>query len=128
VNLNEYEELARPVPPSAPVSISVDELEGLREGTLLYGYTCDRDSFHVYLTDGLLHRFVYSYDGTRTSYVAGTSLPARDIVPNKRVYPEPTSVELVRLLWARGVDVPLTRYSDERAALAMGHAWHGKVK
>lgn len=57
--------------------------------TLVYGYTVERDTFHLYVKDGRLHRFIYR-EGlaglTVTSYEQAASMHARDMVPSKAIY------------------------------------------
>jgi hypothetical protein len=104
-------------PPPALVSISVEQLSDRRDRTLLLGYTVNRDTFHVYLQDGLLCRHVYSSvfpDRSIAGYEneAGAELVVQELVPNKRVYPQYCDPEFVGLLRQAGVTVPFTNHSD----------------
>lgn len=100
--------------------ISVDQFpEG--DHSLLYGYTTERETFHVYIKDGLLHRHIFSGTGENIvslDHISGKELPAVELAPNKRIYPERTSFTLAKLL--AEYEVPLafkpidpTRGADE---------------
>ena len=63
----------------------------LKDRTLLYGYTCDRKTFHVYLKDKEIHTVLYdiSYDGKIPKPINMTEVHVmsnRDYVPDKRLY------------------------------------------
>lgn len=63
--------------------------------TLLYGYTMERDTFHIYLKDGLLHKAIYGHQevppGFFTKYtqdhISSNEMEASSLVPSKRAYP-----------------------------------------
>jgi hypothetical protein len=84
--------------------------------TLLYGYTCDRDSFHVYLRDGKIHRFVYQERGeiVPLHHRAEDGWELNDLVPDKRVYPESTDYVLALRLRRSGVQVPYLPFDGAR--------------
>ena len=85
--------------------------------TLIYGYTCERRTFHVYLKDLKIYVVVYDND-----YATGKPAPKnmrqitvtsnRDFVPDKRVYPERSDFYFCKLLRERGVEIPFTTWSD----------------
>jgi hypothetical protein len=98
-------------------SIAVSDLTDQTPRTLLYGYTTDRATFHVYLDyDGLLHLRTYD-SGTDKDAVhqAKSAFNPHDLVPSKRVYPEASDAEFCRLLILRGVNVPFTVFNSGRA-------------
>jgi len=86
--------------------------------TLLYGYTCERETFHVYLKDQKTYTVVY-----KTDYSRGAPMPKnmrqievnsnRDFVPDKRLYPERCDYHFCRALKERGIDLPFTHWSEE---------------
>lgn len=86
--------------------------------TLLYGYTCERETFHVYLKDQKIYTVVY-----KTEYSQGAPMPKnmrqievtsnRDFVPDKRLYPERCDYHFCRALKERGIDLPFTLWSEE---------------
>lgn len=102
---------------SAP-TVSAKEIFNHQPRTLLWGYTCDRDSFHVYLDGmGFIHRVTYmktSGEDVLLSHVKGTELEAKLLVPNKRVYPEATDFEFAKLLKEKGIEVTYTNYQEDR--------------
>lgn len=97
-------------------------------GTQLYGYTCERRTFHVYVMGGHLHRFLYRQTGgtvTDTEYDCARSFPPDFLVPDKRVYPERTSLVMARLLRQSGIDVPYTTYDDNAYEVGKEQVFHG---
>lgn len=57
--------------------------------TLLYGYDCDRNTWHTFQKDGQLHKAVYL--GSNREFIvkeSGDAFDARHLIPNKRLYPE----------------------------------------
>lgn len=111
--------------------VEVDPDKGNR--TLLFGYTVERDTFHVYLLDGTLHRVIYrggatGREGAVLDHVAGESLGVNALYPNKRAYPESTELAFVTLLSTRHeYDVALLPFDAEREARVSGRAFHGLV-
>ena len=91
--------------------------------TLLYGYTCERETFHVYLKDKQIYTVIYNVE-----YSNGKPTPKsmrqinvksnRDYVPDKRLYPERCDYHFCKLLKEKGVDLPFTTFSE-------GFNWDG---
>lgn len=94
---------------SEPPKVSVDQFpEG--DHSLLYGYTTERETFHVYIKDGLLHRHIFDGYGENIvtlDHISGKELPAVKLAPNKRIYSERTSLTLAKLLKEYGVELAL---------------------
>lgn len=100
--------------------------------TLIYGYTTDRNTFHVYLgNDGLIHVLAYSelYSpdetvGDKPRFLimhhsegeSGGVTENAHFVPNKRVYPESCCLEFCSLLRRHGVSIPFAPFTDDAAA------------
>lgn len=92
----------------------------LKNRTLLYGYTCDRATFHVYLKDEKIHIVVYFND-----YSSGVVKPKdmfeviatsnKDFVPDKRLYPEACDYHFCKLLKLRNIHLPFTTWNENRA-------------
>lgn len=83
--------------------VSVSDLEDRTPRTLLYGYTCDRFTFHTYLgTDDLLHRVIYTSDRRVISEIHGQQLQSYLCRPDKRVYPNASDYQFCRLLLEKG--------------------------
>lgn len=85
--------------------------------TLIYGYTCERRTFHVYLKDLKIYAVVYDNDFTASKPAPKnmrqiTVTSNRDFVPDKRVYPERSDFHFCKLLRERGVEIPFTTWSD----------------
>lgn len=101
--------------------IYVNDLTDQSDRTLLYGYTTERHTFHVYLKDGVFHTLVYEYNRAIPIYYnCGTSIAIDTdpfVVPNKRLYPETCDFEYCMLLRSRGaLTVSFTGYDDKRSA------------
>ena len=95
-----------------PQTINVSVLQDQSDRTLLWGYTLDRLSFHVYILDGVLYRYVYDIYGKGHS-IHG-DIPVAELVPNKRLYPEACDYEFCSLLKRYGVNLPFTNFNDDR--------------
>lgn len=75
--------------------------------TLLYGYTCDRKTFHVYLKDKEIHTVFYdiSYEEKDPNPIKMAEVHVmsnRDYIPDKRLYPEACDYQFCKLLLASG--------------------------
>lgn len=70
--------------------------------TLLYGYTCQRSTFHVYLKDGEIKVAIYKRLEDMWEWKVEYN---NEYIPDKRIYPERTDFEFISLLMQRGVDV-----------------------
>lgn len=84
--------------------------------TLLVGYTCARETFHVYAYNGVLNVVVLNSSEILISHLAGASLLPEQLVPDKRVYAEYTNFRLANLLKEKGLEVPYTTWDDKRHA------------
>lgn len=106
--------------------IKLGFLTNKNERTLLYGYTCDRKTFHVYIKDNEIKTVVYGY---KEKPYEITPTINESYIPDKRVYPEDADFEFCSLLKQAGVYIPFTNYSEERATkLANGTGkYSGKV-
>jgi hypothetical protein len=123
VNRTEYEAL-RAEPARSPV-INLADLTDRSDRTLIYGYCCNRLTFHVYLQGGRLIRYIYGEDGTgaRVEILNTELLPAQCYVPDKRVYPEASDAAYCRLLKAQGVEFTFTTFGDNRTP----RQYHGEL-
>lgn len=83
--------------------------------TLVYGYTCERDTFHVYLAEDGIHKVIYDHHGLIRQHVTEhDQIRASECVPDKRLYPEACDFEFCALLKRRGVTLPFTTWNDSR--------------
>ena len=74
--------------------------------TLIYGYTCERLTFHVYIKNRKIYTVVYN-----TDYSTGRAKPIdmrlitvtsnKDYVPDKRIYPERCEYHFCKMLQER---------------------------
>lgn len=109
----------------APAGNLVDRLRNREDRTLLYGYTSDRTTVHVYMKDSLIHRVEYAYNSPEEDWqvqINDTFVPDV-LVPNKRLYPEACDAEFCEILKSFGVALPFTKYNPEREP----KQFHGEV-
>ena len=93
--------------------LTVDDLNNKQNRTLLYGYTCNRETWHVYLKDEVIYTVMYGgYDNIDISEVYVKT--NNDYIPNKRLYPECCDYEFCKLLKEYEVIIPFTTYNKER--------------
>ena len=94
--------------------LKATDLRDRRPRTLLYGYTCDRQSFHVYLGHDIkIHRLVSDSIQTTIHTTQDDMIDNESYVPNKRLYPESCDYEFCGLLSGRGIYLPFTKYDVE---------------
>lgn len=85
----------------------------LYDRTLIYGYTCERKTFHVYMKNQKIYTVIYERD-----FKCGAAKPKnmrqieiksnREYVPDKRIYPEMCDYHFCCLLKERGIELPFT--------------------
>lgn len=112
VDRSTFEQLPAPAR-IAPPQVDASELTGPNR-TLLYGYTAVRQTWHVYLVDGVIHREVFDYNRTTVEHEHATVWWADELLPDKRVYPEDADPQFVNALLRLGLRVPFTTFDDER--------------
>lgn len=100
--------------------IGVSDLLNNKNRTLLYGYTCSRETFHVYLKNNEIHTVMYNndYSGNYTKPKDMRELAIKsnyDYVPDKRLYPETCDYEFCKLLKEKGINLPFTGFNEERS-------------
>lgn len=102
------------------------ELKDQSNRTLMYGYTVDRLSVHVYLKDGVLHQLTYTglrrtseHEGFACATVShrdeSSVYFAGDLsmwLPSQRAYPEQCDFEFCSLLASAGVEVPFASFGS----------------
>lgn len=91
----------------------------LKDRTLLYGYTCERKTFHVYLKNMKIHVVVYNvdYSGNKPRPVNMREIEVhsnQDYIPDKRLYPETCDYRFCKLLKRYGLWLPFTTYDEKR--------------
>jgi hypothetical protein len=95
--------------------VSIYDLFNMNERTLLYGYDFDRNTYHVYLKAGLIHLFIYQYDGTVIKYEKAEVFPGLELIPPKRIYPETCDLEFCTVLKEKGLNMSFTTFDENRA-------------
>lgn len=87
--------------------ITAKHLKNKSDRTLLYGYDCDRNTFHVYLKGEEIHILRYKSTEVFTKLEVFSN---HDYIPNKRVYPEYSDFEFCKLLKEQNIDIPFLPY------------------
>lgn len=108
MNLREFEKLNKVQKEKRPL-LTIDGLTNKEDRTLLYGYTCEREAWHVYVKGNVIHTVVYPYSSNIESVVVESN---QEYVPDKRLYPERCDFEFCALLKQKGVYLPFTSWQD----------------
>lgn len=112
--------------PSAPRGV---DLQDHRPRTLIYGYTLERHSFHLYLDDECrLQRVIYDHHDVLLEACSENSLAWHDCRPDKRAYPESCDLEFCRTLELAGYLMPFTKFDPDRARKLQDAPFHGKQR
>lgn len=72
---------------------------------MLYGYTCERCTWHVYLKDRKIYTVIYKYNGELEEIMVSNN---HDFIPDKRVYPAACDYEFCHLLLLKCIHIPFT--------------------
>lgn len=117
MNFDEYNQLKEH--PQIKFLISVHQLKNLSDRTLLFGCTQNKDSWHVYLQDKLIHIFLYEMyhltDHPATiRFKKNQIFDSRELVPDKRLYPECCDYEFCVLLKEQGIYLPFITWIKNR--------------
>lgn len=87
--------------------LTADNLADKTPRTLVYGYTCTGDSWHVFLDhDGQIKTVAYSSEKNPLQTIDITN--NRSFVPDKRIYPQFCDFEFCSLLKSQDVPLPFT--------------------
>lgn len=95
--------------------------------TLLYGYTSDRNTHHVYQDGGQIHLVVYNFHNEVINQVSDNSLPLATIMTDKRLYAEACDFAFCQELQEGGVRLPFTNYNFSSYQKHQGKAFIGKT-
>lgn len=113
MDLNQYQTLEASL--HMPSVICATELADPSDRTLVYGYTVERETFHLYLENGKFNRVVYDGDNVFLSGLTGLdSIELALCVPDKRVYPARSDFEFCRLVLIKGGSVPFTTFEPPK--------------
>ena len=86
--------------------------------TLIYGYTLERNSFHVYLDGGKIHALIHDADGLLIWHdTEDGDLTFAHCIPSKRAYPQDCDFEFCVQIKDSGCAIPFT-VSDWKGAHA----------
>lgn len=91
--------------------------------TLIWGYTIQRDSFHVYSEKNTICRYIYDYDGKQIQFEQKQEWDVQDLIPDKRTYPSASDFEFCKKIIQMGYNISFTTI-DEREL----RQFYGKTK
>ena len=100
--------------------VNISELPAGYEGTLVYGYTCDRNTVHVYAKAGEIHAVTYNFDGELLGHSFGKEIYGGSCKPNKRAYRQTTQHFFASLLAKKGFELAITEGGENEESLAFG--------
>ncbi len=104
-----------------PKRIGLENLEDKSARTLIYGYTCSRDTWHLYLNEeGKFVRVLYDHDGFLIEGDTSDDIAPRDCLPNKRIYAQKSDFEFCALLMHSGEELPFTTFEATEPAQFYG--------
>ncbi|PGP21017.1 hypothetical protein COA01_15880 [Bacillus cereus] len=109
MNKHEYETLNK-IEKEKEHVLTIDDLTNKADRTLLYGYTCDGEAWHVYVKDNAIYTVIYPY-GSNAKYVEVES--NQEYVPDKRLCPERCDFEFCSLLKQKGICLTFTSWKDD---------------
>lgn len=110
--------------------VRIDMLNDQSDRTLLWGYTCNRADWHVYIKHGQIHLHSSGgvaewqrQDGKTNIDLCKDEYLWRELIPDKRLYPEACDYEFCKLLKELGAHMPFTTYNNRREP----KKYHGPV-
>lgn len=122
LNKAEYEQLKKSS--SQSKIISIEDLKDDSDRTLLYGYTCTRDTWHTYIENKQIYVVIYEFEREPKQLRVESNY---DFVPDKRLYPERCDYDFCRLLKNSRVELPFTTWTDEWTEDVENQKYYGKV-
>lgn len=82
--------------------------------TLMFGYTTDRFTFHVYVANELLHKLIYdSITLIPYLYESAERFSCGQVIPDKRAYPERCDFQFCRNILDLGFSIPFAMWNDD---------------
>lgn len=104
-----------------PKLITLQDLTDKSPRTLVYGYNCNRDTWHIYITaDGQFQWVLYDFDGFLIDEYKTDSLKPSDCLPDKRIYGQKSDFEFCQLLMHCGQSLPFTTFTAVEPAQYYG--------
>lgn len=98
---------------TVPQLFSIRDLDDTTPRTLVFGYTADRFSHHLYINKKYMVTLAI-YDLSRLLSVKFDAIPYSEVFPNKRVYPECCDLELCQFMVSKGFRPSFTNYDSNR--------------
>ena len=89
--------------------ITAYDLKDTTDRTLLYGYTCERNTWHVYMQQNYIYTVIYGFKEYPELLDVSSNY---EYVPDKRLYPERCDYEFSKLLKEQGIALPFTTWED----------------
>jgi hypothetical protein len=77
--------------------------------TLLYGYTREHRTWHVYIKHGVIHTVEYGFNGNPIEQKVGCS---QYYIPTKFLCPESCDLDFCALLMNQGIYLPFTTFTE----------------
>ena len=108
-------------------TVKVCELKNKSDRTLMYGYTCERNTFHLYIKNETFFCVVYDHDKNFLSKFSTTAISVNDCFPNKRVYPESCDYEFSMLLASKNARPAYLAFNPEREEKVKNLIFHGEI-
>ena len=105
------------MPDRAPI-IGLADLTDQSERTLIYGYTTDRETHHVYIKDGAIRVVRYFFEKPPVLVPVTCN---QDYAPGKRVYPTRSDFEFCSLLARKDVDLSYTNCDEKELTRIKGN-------
>lgn len=119
------EELALVEAVSVPSNvITAADLTNKSNRTLLFGYTTERDTWHVYLHQSIIYACCYRYDGQP---LVCSTYSNEAFIPTKRLYPTRCDFEFCCVLKRLGTDLPFTNFNVEEVSQILDNGYYGKT-
>ncbi len=122
MDYKQYEELKNL---ERKLTISARDLNDLSPRTLLYGFTCERYTHHVYIKDEQVHLLVYSTTntGNHTIIYRNGEIDISSLIPDKRLYPESCELEFCKQLKMLGYYLPFTTFDPNHTCCDQYWGW-----
>jgi hypothetical protein len=102
-------------------NFSLKDLKNQSERTLIYGYTVKRETFHIYIKEHEIHKYIYDYEENLILYKSGR-FQSHEFIPSKRIYPSASDFEFCEFLIKLGCSLPFTTMEDRPAK-----QYHGEI-
>lgn len=121
---SEYEVFREKAVVEQEITIKASELSipGSIDTTLLYGYTLERNSFHVYLTHDknrtpFINVLTFDFEENVIEHIKTKEISVSRVIPNKRAYPSLTLFSFANLIKNKGEYIPFTTVNDSQESL-----------